>query len=428
MTLFPKATKTLVQLIGPTILFVALSMSGGELLIWPDLIGKYGLGIIIILPIILVLQASVNLEIERYTLATGKPALESIGHTFTTLRPIFIFTIFISLVWPAWVLTAANVIGVLIGVPAYSTYFGIVLLLLIILIWFIPGSYELMEKIAKFGLLIVLIVAIVGIPILYSLTSQLPNFGANFDLKPNDKFLFLSALAYGGVSGILNFVQSSWIINKQYGINSLPKEEHEHVDWNNSETKSNWHQWWTLILREHLILYIGGNIIGIVLLGLIASYTVANKGLSGFAILAEQIKVFMNINPIMGWLWGIGVMIVFIMAQMTILDAAGHLIKQVLPKHNRIHSITPAKYSQLVGLGGVLILMLSTIIPNFTQPAFLLQVSALLSAIFMIFYPPILIWLNDKHLPEYARGKKNRILVYGCSLFYLVFVLLTFFG
>jgi hypothetical protein len=95
MTIFPKATKTLVQLIGPTILFVALSMSGGELLIWPDLIGKYGLGIIIILPIILVLQASVNLEIERYTLATGKPALESIGHTFPTLRPIFIFIIFI---------------------------------------------------------------------------------------------------------------------------------------------------------------------------------------------------------------------------------------------------------------------------------------------------------------------------------------------
>jgi hypothetical protein len=426
MIIFPKTSKTLIQLLGPSILFVALSMSGGELLIWPDLIGKYGLGLIVILPIVLILQSSVNLEIERYTLATGKPALESIGHSFPILRPLLILTIFISLVWPAWVLTSGNVLGLLLGISSYSTLISIGILSILIIIWFIPGSYELLEKIAKYGLILVLTVAVISIPILYYVTSKLPNFGANFNLKNSDRFLFLSALAYGGVSGILNFVQSSWIINKQYGVNSLPKDEQEKVNWDNPESKNNWHNWWRLIVSEHLILYIGGNILGILLLGVIASYTVANKGLSGFGILAEQIKVFTSINPLMGYMWGIGVMIVFIMAQMTILDAAGHLIKQVLPKHNRIHTITPANYAQFVGLGGIVILILSTLIPNFSQPAILLQISAILSAIFMIFYPPVLLWLNDKHLPDYARPKYNKILVYSCSIFYLIFVVLTF--
>jgi hypothetical protein len=426
MSVFPRLTKNLIQLIGPSVLFVALSMSGGELLIWPDLIGKYGLGIAILLPLVLVLQASVNLEIERYTLATGRPTLSSLMHSFPFLRPIFITIIFISLVWPGWITTASSMMALLLGLSQYSSIFGIILLILLIFIWQNSKSYQILEKLAKYGLLIVLSVAFISLPVLILVLGQIPNLNFNFNIQSKDRFLFLSALAYGGVSGVLNFVQSSWIINKKYGAAELSPEEQNQIDWQTKESKNNWHKWWKLIVSEHLSLFVGGNIIGIVFLGLIASLTVSGKNLSGFAILSEQIKVFSSVQPLLGLLWGVGIIIVFIMAQMTILDAAGHLIHQSLPTKGHLSKVSSSRLSQIIAFCGIIILLFSQFISSFSQPSVLLQISAVLSAIFMIFYPPLLLWFNCKHLDSTAKPKWNIIPVLACSLFYAIFVLLTF--
>jgi Mn2+/Fe2+ NRAMP family transporter len=69
---FPPLTKSLFAMLGPSVVFVALSLNGGEMLLWPSLVANFGLKLLWPILIILLLQFVVNIEIERYTLVTGK--------------------------------------------------------------------------------------------------------------------------------------------------------------------------------------------------------------------------------------------------------------------------------------------------------------------------------------------------------------------
>jgi hypothetical protein len=428
---FPKPNKNLWQLIGPSVLFVALSISGGEMLIWPDLIGKYGVGIAFLLPLFLVLQASVNLEIERYSLATGKPAITGLGQMIPQLRLVVLLAIFLSLVWPAWISTAGNMLALLLGRRDLGSLLSILLLAFLLLLWQVQHSYKILENFAKAGLLLVLAIG-TGIVIYFSKDLANIDLRPNLNIQPADRFLFISALAYGGVSGILNFVQSDWIINKGYGKGN---NHHEEVNWSSTTSKHNWRSWWQLVVKEHLLLYLGGNFVGTILLSLVAYFTLTatqtSGKLSGFGILAHQVNVFNQLTGFAGYLWGIGVILIFVMAQMTILDAAGKLIKNTISHNKAINkplnasflSLSAAKYSQIVGLAGIIILAISAFIPSFRQPEILLQISAVLSAILMVFYPSLLLILNYKSLPAIARPKWNILLVLLCSFFYLSFII-----
>src|SRR3989338_8807949 len=111
---FPKLQRTLWQLIGPSIIFVALSLNGGELLLWPSLVANFSLQMLWPLPIILVLQFVVNMEIERYTLVTGRSTEANLVGKTRFLAGVFALAVVISLVWPAWMTTAGNLIATLL--------------------------------------------------------------------------------------------------------------------------------------------------------------------------------------------------------------------------------------------------------------------------------------------------------------------------
>jgi Na+/pantothenate symporter len=51
--------------IGPSILFVALSLNGGEMLLWPNLVSNYSLSLLWFVPLILTLQWATNVEIWK---------------------------------------------------------------------------------------------------------------------------------------------------------------------------------------------------------------------------------------------------------------------------------------------------------------------------------------------------------------------------
>lgn len=90
--------KNLWQMLGPSIVFVALSLNGGEMLLWPDLVAQFGLKIIWPIPIILLLQMVVNLEIERYSAVTGKNTLQGMIEINRFLAVLFPAGILVSLV------------------------------------------------------------------------------------------------------------------------------------------------------------------------------------------------------------------------------------------------------------------------------------------------------------------------------------------
>jgi hypothetical protein len=417
MSIFKKPNKNLLELLGPSFLLVALSLSGGELLLWPDLISKYGLGILIFLPFTLIFQASVNLEIARFSLTTNENALNGIFNLLKWSRWVFLVAILLSLVWPAWGLPAGNLIAILIGKPELGSWFAILIMLVLILVWYSKKTYILLESLSKLGLFFALIVSCIVIVYSFKELSNITEINPVFNIQIEDRFLFMSAIAYAGVSGVLNFVQGDWLIDKGYGDKNV-----KNTDWRNMVSIFDWRLWWKLVVKEHIIVYILGNILGISILSLLAFVTLYNKNYHGFDILIYQISYFNQIQPWLGNIWGSSLVILFSMAQMTILDAGGKLLFHTIP----VKKFNSATLSQLLGIAGIIILGLIVIF-NIKQPTLLLQISASFSAVFMIFYPPVLLYLNLK-LPKGTRPKLNSILIIGCTIFYAIIVLYSLFN
>lgn len=418
-TTFPPLTKTIFQMIGPSVVFVALSLNGGEMLLWPDLVSRYGLQLLWIVPVILLLQYGVNIEIERYTLVTGQNTLSALYSKYPIFKPLVIFSIFISLLWPAWISIGGNILAYTLNISSYGPLVAFILMLIILFLWRSKSSYLFIEYITKVGLSILLVSVLYIFVTRFDSKIIVANINNNFtNILPQDKLLYLSALAFGGVTGVLNLAQSSWISNKKYGVSLL--DNNLIVDYANPISIVNYKKWFKAIAIEHFVLFWVGNILGIFLISLIAVLTLPGQNISGFRILQFQVDYFKNINPILGYIWGMCIFILFFMAQITILDAGGHLLKSVLKKQ------ASNDYSIVLGVLGLLILAVIVINHNFNQPSSLLQISAIISSFVMVLYPILVLKLNVQMMPEYAKPKFwNQALVYGCVLLYLYFTVRT---
>ncbi|GAB4147051.1 MAG: hypothetical protein OHK0017_08310 [Patescibacteria group bacterium] len=424
MTL-PSPSKTLLQLLGPSIVFVALSLNGGEMLLWPDLVAKHGLTILWPIPIILLLQYVVNLEIERYTAVTGKNTLTGMIQLQRWIAVLFPVSIVVSLVWPAWASPAGNMLAYLVGLPQYGTWFAIGVMLLLMLIWTSPKSYSILESVAKIGLTTVFFI-VVGTVIYnwrWEAASEFAKGMLNIGYVPENinRFTFVSALAYGGVAGVLNLVQSDWVASKGYAAAGVKNPEN--INWEDPKTQQNWQQWWKLLRKEHTVLFYVGNLVGISLLAILSFLILTGTGVSGFRLLTSEVEILNKIFPYLGILFGGAVVLLFTMAQMTILDAQGRLLKKCTNT-----KLSSNQLSQIVGGIGILILLITAFNPNFNQPSSLLQISASLSAAVMAIYPPILLYLNSK-LPKNTQASTfNKILVVACSVFYGIIVIWSLLG
>lgn len=408
-------TKTLMQLLGPSIVFVALSLNGGEMLLWPDLVAQFGLKIIWPIPLILLLQYVVNMEIERYTAVTGKNTLKGLIEINKFVAVLFPISILISLVWPAWASTGGNVLAYIFGLSQFGAWFAIAVLLGLILIWNSKRSYQILETIAKIGLSSVFLIVLGTVIFKWrpEVWAELGSGMLSFGYVPAtiDKFAFVSALAFGGVAGVLNLVQSDWVFNRKYAASS--HDDPNEVDWNHTETKSSWKKWWKLMTKEHFLLFYLGNIVGIFLLAILAFLMLTGTGVSGFKLLATEINILNQDFLGLGYAFGLAVFLLFMMAQMTILDAQGRLLKQCLNT-----KLSSERLSQIAGGIGVLILLGTALIPGFNQPLILLKISASTSAAVMALYPPLLLYLNSKLPKETQANWFTKILVAACSLFY----------
>lgn len=434
---FPALKKTLWQMLGPSIILVALSLSGGEMLLWPNLSANFGLNILWPIPIILLLQFFVNIEIERYTLVTGKSVEESLVGSTKWLAAIFALTVLVALVWPAWITTSGNLLAYVFGLSGDALrntglVLSIALLFATVIIFRRPQTYKILEKMARVSLCITLIIIflIVGIKFDFALFVEGLKGFFHFGYIPTSisRFDFVAALAYGGVSGVLNLVQSEWIKDKGYGVNSLSEAEKKNIELDSIESKKNYKKWFSMINKEHFFIYVLANFFSIFLLAYLGRLLLPLGSAQGFQVLTAEIDVLNASLPYLGLLFALSGTIIFIMANITILDAIGRLVYRLITPFRIkkstsgvsrfMSSLSSSRISEYSVYLGVVILLLSLLIPSFKQPFFLLVISASLSAFTMWIYPPLLLKINFG-LPEVARPSALRSLfVILTTLFY----------
>src|SRR5680860_419520 len=93
--------------LGVGLIVMGMAMGTGELILWPHLVSKHGLGILWLALIGITFQYFINQEVARHSLATGE------GFFSTSARVIFwsplfwLFAVVMLYIWPGW----ASVLG-----------------------------------------------------------------------------------------------------------------------------------------------------------------------------------------------------------------------------------------------------------------------------------------------------------------------------
>ena len=71
---FPAKPAGFWNMLGPGAVLVGLAIGGGELIVWPILTARFGAAIVWAAMLGVLLQLAINVEVGRYTLATGESA------------------------------------------------------------------------------------------------------------------------------------------------------------------------------------------------------------------------------------------------------------------------------------------------------------------------------------------------------------------
>jgi Mn2+/Fe2+ NRAMP family transporter len=99
--------------VGPGIIVLGASIGSGEFLLGPAAFVRHGLSILWVTLAAIILQTIFNLELMRYTLATGEPIFTGFMRTrpsSTLWAWVYAILYFLQVGWPAWAGTAAGAI------------------------------------------------------------------------------------------------------------------------------------------------------------------------------------------------------------------------------------------------------------------------------------------------------------------------------
>jgi hypothetical protein len=452
-----------INAVGPGVIVLGASIGSGEFLLGPAAFVKYGLSLLWIVGLAALLQTLLNVELMRYTMATGEPAVTG----FMRTRPTSTFwawfyavLYFLQMGWPGWAGAAAGAVFFLVakrlpgaGEAGLVYGIGVGLYLLCGLILLVGRR---IERTLEYLNWIMIAAIIGGLGILCILFVPLPTWGAaiagfaGFDVKTGsfqfvpagaDFFLLGAFAAYAGGGGVANLTLSNWARDKGYGMSSsvgfIPAAvggkkvalAHSGATFEpNAESLARWRGWWRIIRVDQWGVFFTGAVLGMTLPALLyVTFVPAGTDIRGLGIAAALAQaVATQKGAIFGGVIAIlGVWILF-KAQLDILEGMTRAVTDILwTGSERIRvwrggDVRVVYYSVLavISLWGILALKL-------TQPIILLALSANMAGIVFIISSLHLLYINTRLLPVALRPPMwRRLALVALALFYGFFLTL----
>lgn len=447
--------------LGPGVIALGVSIGSGEFLLGPAAFVKYGLAMLWVVGVAAVLQTLLNVELMRYTLATGEPAVTG----FMRTRPhstfwawFYAILYFLQMGWPGWAGAAAGAVFFLFakrlpvaaeGGTVYAIGVGLFLLCALILTF---GRR--IERTLEFLNWIMVSVIIGGLGILAVLFVPLSTWVAavagfagydvqrgSFEFVPPgaDFFLLGAFAAYCGGGGVANLTLTNWARDKGYGMSSIvgfipaavggKKVALAHsgaVFKPDAASLVNWRGWWHIVRVDQWGVYFIGAILGMVLPAVLYVTFVPSgsdiRGLGIAAALAQSVAtqkgaIFGGVIAVLGvWL--------LFKTQLDILEAMTRAITDILwTGSTRIRAwrggdVRVVYYSVLAAITawGIIALRL-------TQPIVLLALSANMAGIVFIISSIHLLYVNTRLLPVELRPPMwRRVALVALAVFYALFL------
>ena len=152
------------KVLGPSVILAGVGVGSGEYILWPYISANAGIGFLYLAVIGVTIQYFLNMEIERYTLATGETAIAGFARSWKPWGILFCVFAVVPNIWPGWGTAGATTFTYLVG-GSPNVIAMIVLLAIGVALTTSPVVYKALERAEffKVGLTIVfLVVAIVA--------------------------------------------------------------------------------------------------------------------------------------------------------------------------------------------------------------------------------------------------------------------------
>ena len=468
------------KMIGPGIILAGLALGSGEFIIWPYITYKTQFIFFWACVVGVSTQYFLNLEISRWTLATGESAITGFCRLSRHFAWIFLLCNVIPWMIPGWARGAAEMFSWLLWEPEfvikegtdvyvikerpYVTPLAIGSLFLCgIVLTAGPVIYNTVEKIQGLlvGLVIVmvLVLAIVVVradAVVAQLQSTVTLGAPDFVPGNLEAMLLLGALAFAGAGGTMNLGQSNYVKDKGYGMGQhigritspITGQEESIAETgfhfpHDDVNLGRWKRWWSLTCREQFFTFFLTCLFCLVLLTLISYSLLYEPGgelKAGAQKYGQKMNFIFGEAEQLGSSIGPGVRLLFLImgiailltTEFGVLDACTRVSTDIVKvnwlRDNQYWTESKLYYLFLWGLilFGTIILLVTHFLWDVASAINYITISAALNGGVMFLYSIILLILNRRILPAPLRMSWWRALILCWSvLFFGFFVFLT---
>ena len=435
------------KVVGASVIILATAIGSGEFILWPYITSQVGLVFIWAAVVGFLVQFFINMEVERYTLATGETALTGFSRLWKPWGILFIVFALCQNFWPGWATGAATVITFAIGGGDVVTITVLALVSIGIGLTASPVVYQAVEK--AMGLMVIAIMTFVVIAVVLATdASAWGDFATSFtapEIPVGGELtiaLLLGALAFAGAGGANNLVQSNYIRDKNMGMGKRiphivsPITGDEEADPGlgytfavNDDNMRRWRGWWSIANKEQFITFFVIGVTSLIVLSVLTYSTVpvgANLGEEFSFIQAEGNTLGQQIAPWFETAFYLCGAIALFSTNLGILDYTSRLIADQLKvatlRESKFWSESKIYFAAvwtMIAFGCIVLLS------GLEQPLLLLVISSSIAGVMMFIYSILLIQLNRRALPKQIRVTGVRLGVMAFSvLFFGVFSVL----
>ncbi len=422
----PRWTKAL----GVGVVIMGLAMGTGELVLWPHLVVKHGLGLLWLALLGLLAQVVINHEVARAEVATGESFFTQSARVLKYSPLFWLPAALVLYVWPGWASALGTILQTLFGVGSSIMWAWVALALVLLLTFSGRVAYKLLEGALKiivplfFLLLIVISFYNISGSVLKEALLGLWPSGLPAEVNMNT---LLGAIVFAGAGGMLNLCVSLWYRDKDFGmgayavnitnpITGKPQAVDPvgaQVEVHSSTELMKWKGWMRFVKVDQGIIF---GLLGFITLFLLAVNAYAVLKPQG--IIPEGTSVAVAQASIFAEQWGsVGFYLYLVMAFLmlfsvmwTVVDAVSRIVSDILA--------TGSKYGPLSGLLARLekvgvhklyystvtvVVLVGAVLLPLRQPLPWLVTAGVLGGLSMFLYTPFLLYINNRHLPKALR-------------------------